>query len=111
LKNELYFPTPRELNDPAEARPKVMKPTLDALIAALADKSGMQKPHLNTRRQAKEAAMLRSTHRGSVSTQSCGGLRLRFTGISKPSAYSLCQNVGTIPTSEKNTHRTIEATA
>jgi hypothetical protein len=58
LKNELYFPTPRELNDPAEARPKLIKPPLDALIATIADRSGMQKPHLNTRGQARETAIL-----------------------------------------------------
>jgi hypothetical protein len=58
LKNELYFPTPRELNDPAEARPKLAKPPLDTLIATIADRSGTQKPHLSAQGQARETAIL-----------------------------------------------------
>ena len=35
LRHELYFPNPRQLNDPKDARPRLIQPSRDALISFL----------------------------------------------------------------------------
>ncbi|MDD5773183.1 MAG: DUF2971 domain-containing protein [bacterium] len=47
LKNELYFPRPSELNDPAEGRPKLSNSPKDKFITFIWDSFILDNPNLN----------------------------------------------------------------
>jgi hypothetical protein len=46
LQNLLYFPTARELNDPAEARPPLTASSIDSLIEKITDHAIQLRPYL-----------------------------------------------------------------
>jgi hypothetical protein len=58
LENRLYFPTPRELNDPAEARPPLTTKSLDTLVQSLTDLTAERKPFLTNKGHARDAAII-----------------------------------------------------
>jgi hypothetical protein len=58
LQNLLYFPTARDLNDPAEARPPLTASSIDALIDKIADDAIQSRPHLTNRGLAYHAQVI-----------------------------------------------------
>ena len=58
LENRLYFPTPRQLNDPAEARPPLTAASMNALIGTLGQLSAEAKPYLTNNGLARHAKIL-----------------------------------------------------
>ena len=47
IKSKLYFPTPIQLNDPAEAKPRLAKLTLEKIFSFLYDMFVMNNPGLS----------------------------------------------------------------
>lgn len=58
LEHKLYFPTPRQLNDPAEARPALASASEEALIQKLTEWNTERKAHLNTDEPANDAKII-----------------------------------------------------
>ena len=58
LEHKLYFPTPRQLNDPAEARPPLTSASMDALIRTLTQLTVARKPFLTNKGHAQDAAII-----------------------------------------------------
>jgi hypothetical protein len=61
-RNELYFPTPTQLNDPAEAKPKLAKVPLEKIISFLYDMFLINNPGLSSERY--ELAKAQIKHNG-----------------------------------------------
>lgn len=58
LKNLLYFPTARDLNDPDEARPPLTTSSIDSLIETLIDNAVETRPHLTNNGLANHARII-----------------------------------------------------
>jgi hypothetical protein len=63
FNDTLYFPTARDLNDPAEARPPLVSSSLEALIALVIDGNMNAKPFLTNQGLATDAAVIDSLGR------------------------------------------------
>lgn len=58
LEHKLYFPTPRQLNDPAEARPALAAASEEALIQKLTEWNTERKAYLNTDEPGNDAKII-----------------------------------------------------
>lgn len=58
LKNEFYFPIARQLNDPAEACPRLVPVSVRDLVTTLTDNCLLQKPYLTNQGLTREAEII-----------------------------------------------------